>query len=88
MNEENQDLFKFKPGEKFKLTPKARVTWLATVNLNRSCVRAIRTDCAIGKAICAWLDNNKSGPLPFSNKDLYIASNEFWPHHLEKAVKL
>jgi hypothetical protein len=82
------DLHKFNVGQIFKLTPNARTKWLVWACLNGSCNRAIRTDGPIGKAIVAWLENGKSGPLPFSNKELYMQSKDFWPHHLETASEV
>lgn len=79
-------LYKFTPGQVFKLRPNARISWLTFANMDGSCVQAVRLDSDIGKKLYAWLmAGGDSANKPCSYGDVVDVAKEFWPHDLDLA---
>jgi hypothetical protein len=78
--------YKFTPGQVFKLSPNARISYLAFANMDGSCVQALRLDSEVGQKIYAWLmaGGDKSNK-PATYQEVARVAHCFWPHDLETA---
>ena len=79
---------KFKPGDVFKLQPKARVTWLtfAVYGPDSSAIRACRCDSPLGMELLAWIAAGKPKEHPCRTDVVRAMFTEFYEHQLESAV--
>ena len=78
----------FKPGDKFKITPKARITWLtfAVYGPDSRAIRAVRCDSPLGKTLLQWLADGKPADTQPLCDVVNAMSTEFYEHTLTNAV--
>jgi hypothetical protein len=88
--------YKFQPGDVFVMKPGAHVKWVACSQSGGG-ITAARCDSPVGKKIMSWLQAGKPAMKHDAVVDMHTAiwktakeqkvGGEFWPHHLETAVK-
>jgi hypothetical protein len=81
--------YKFQPGQIFKLTPTAKIQWVACEQ-SQGGIGAVRCDSPTGKKILRWLAKGKPAMDHDSVVDMQQAihkeKRDFWSHHLAAAV--
>ena len=84
--QERESLYKFTPGQYFKLSPNARITWLVFANHTGSGIDAIRVDTELGQKMHAWLmAGGDRSRKPATLAEVTEQCRTFWPHDLETA---
>ena len=80
---------KFKPGDVFRLTPRAKITWLTVTVYGPTdpTILALRTDTPRGQSLLAWIAKGKpANEQPARTHEFYRECREFYEDDLTKAT--